>query len=115
MSYSPNENEIKDPDVLSRLEAEVGDALLNDLINLFISETQSLHTQLIDSLASAKNDDATRFAHSIKSGARTYGANALADSAAIVESALRENDVDLANQNMSNLHAMLLATVEQYS
>ncbi|SFB89343.1 Hpt domain-containing protein [Pseudoalteromonas denitrificans] len=65
--------------VVLKLQQDVGETLAKELMQVFIVETNKLVTQLIKAQQQNNIDDVILISHSLKSSARTYGAEILAD------------------------------------
>lgn len=106
---------IKNADILQRLENEVGADVLQQLLIIFIEETTDLFAKLAPLLTVDTSVEATRIAHSIKSGAKSYGADRLAEIAAHIEGLLRDNKCEEVKSCMTDLETVFDATVKQYT
>ncbi len=73
---------------------EDGDALLIDLIEIFLRETSDRLKMLAEGLAAGDAGQAERMAHTLKSSAATLGAESMRIVAQAIESAAHANDLD---------------------
>jgi two-component system phosphorelay protein LuxU len=72
---------------LEQLEKDVGREVLSTLMVVFCNESTKLTEQLL--LCDKLNEDTLRYSHSLKSCARSYGADCLADLAEQLESSVK--------------------------
>lgn len=115
MVYPSEKSPIKDSAVIDRLVNEVGEAIFAELVAVFIEQTDTLFGFFEASLETTDTCEAIRLAHSIKSGARSYGAVRLADFAAAMEANLRDNNREFAKDNLTSFHHLLNSTIKEYS
>lgn len=87
---------------LKRLGGDV--RLLRDLIGFFLEDAPGLLEMLDSSLGSGDLDEAARAAHTLKGSAANFGAEAAVTSAAAVERAARQSDLDRAKELSAELH-----------
>ncbi|MDJ0683950.1 MAG: response regulator [Alphaproteobacteria bacterium] len=96
-------------DILAQLERDAGLAALRRLIAEFLSEAR----EIADALAAPETDDyddRARLSHSLKSSAAAFGATALADAAAQLETAYRVRALDSAQQVAGGLTVLVQKT-----
>ncbi len=74
---------------IQQLKDDVGVDVLAQLMQVFLTESTKLIEQL--SAKSVQQDEIERLAHSLKSCARSYGADQLADIAADIENLAKSN------------------------
>lgn len=72
---------------ISKLANEVGEPLFEQLVEIFLQESQQHFTELSQQINHSDLKEAIRLSHSIKSSAKTYGAEQLAELATLIESA----------------------------
>ena len=76
--------------------------LVQDIINNFVDETNSLDKSLRAAIAAGELDKVERIAHSLKGNARLFGDPELADLAAAIESnPASTSDVQIENLQMA--------------
>jgi HPt (histidine-containing phosphotransfer) domain-containing protein len=79
-----------------KLQNDVGEALAKDLMLVFINETKKLVENLLLAHEQEQSDKIILFSHSLKSSARTYGAETLACLCEKIEAAGKnENPAEL--------------------
>lgn len=110
----PLQQSIKDANTLQQLADEVGEEVLTTLLGLFTSETKSFFEQLLVALNDNSQAEITRLLHSIKSGAKTYGANRLAAIAESMEAMAKAGDTNAIELNMDILRVILGETLSHY-
>lgn len=91
---------------LQQLKNDVGEDVLSQLMQVFSAES----TKLVQQLNEANNDvhQIQKLAHSLKSCARSYGADQVADIAAEIESLAKLNNID------SNLEKLVLTLTKRH-
>jgi two-component system phosphorelay protein LuxU len=82
------------PNTIQQLKDDVGVEVLSKLMQVFLSESTKLVEQL--TMNNVSISELERLAHSLKSCARSYGADQLADIAADIVSKAK-NEPDLSN------------------
>jgi len=83
-------------EIVLKLQNDVGEALAKDLMLVFINETKKLVENLLLAHEQDQIDKIILFSHSLKSSARTYGAETLACLCEQIETAGKnENSVEL--------------------
>ena len=89
-----------DRETFNRLRTELGNdvKLLLRLLTLFLEETPEQTEQARQALASGDVEVVLRVAHTVKGSCHLLGAGALADVAAELEKAARENELDNARE-----------------
>jgi HPt (histidine-containing phosphotransfer) domain-containing protein len=115
IEFTPQNYSVKDLQALKQLEAEVGKEILSTLIDVFLKESQSLCAKLHTTLKERDISETTRLLHSIKSGAKTYGASRLAALSAELEARARANDLNTVEQSIVLLEDTLNATLQGYA
>lgn len=83
-----------------KLQKDVGEALTKELMLVFIDETTKLVENLLAAHKQAQIDKIILFSHSLKSSARTYGAETLA-------CLCEEIEVKSKSNNKSELNMLL--------
>lgn len=88
------------PNTIQQLKDDVGVDVLSQLMQIFLTESTKLVEQL--SAQCVPKTDIERLAHSLKSCARSYGADELADIAADIETQAKNSPelTDLAHKVM---------------
>ena len=74
-----------DPSVYSDLAEAMGADFVEELVTTFLTDAPNMFDELKQALAQDDADGFRRAAHSIKSNAQVFGANALADQARALE------------------------------
>jgi CheY-like chemotaxis protein len=82
--------EVLDTATLERLRGTLGDAGAGELIGTFLAETPKLVSNLAAAVESDDAEELRRAAHTLKSNASTFGATALADVTATLETMAAE-------------------------
>lgn len=93
---------------LKQLEADVGAEVLAQLMAVFCQESEKLTKQIMET--ASLDEEAIRLSHSLKSCARSYGADKLADLATELETAAKEQSARFFEQRIE-LPAIQDATV----
>ena len=93
---------------LKQLEADVGAEVLTQLMTVFCQESAKFTEQIM--ATTSLDEEAVRLSHSLKSCARSYGADELADLATVLEAAAKEQSTRFFEQR-SKLPALQDATV----
>ncbi len=98
-------------DTLKQLKSDVGSEALIQLFGIFEKESARLVQSLCNS--SELMDESERLAHSLKSCAKSYGADELSDIAAQLELAAKENNETDFASNLPNLSTVYVQTMSQ--
>ncbi|WP_169726033.1 Hpt domain-containing protein [Aestuariibacter salexigens] len=114
IDYSPQQYAIKDVDTLQAISNEVGEDVLSTLLDLFLNESATLFEELPLCLQKQDVEACTRLLHSIKSGAKTYGAVRLAALAAELEAAARCSNLADVELHIACLESALRETFAEY-
>jgi HPt (histidine-containing phosphotransfer) domain-containing protein len=77
---------------LARIESEVGKAIFTQLVTVFLKDTEQQLTQL--NTLTIESEDMLRACHSLKSTARSYGAEAMGEMCAMLETLHKEQQFD---------------------
>jgi len=91
---------------------EDGDELLIDLIEIFLREAPERVKMLEDALAANHAPQAERMAHTLKSSAAAFGAEAMRSVAQAMESAAQVNDLDQVRSLIGVLKKEVASTEE---
>jgi len=87
-----------DPAALDTLREIGGDEFLGELVDSFLAEAPSLLGEIRDAMESGNAENARRAAHTLKSNAATFGANALSELCRELEELARTGDVAGADE-----------------
>lgn len=96
---------------LEQLEADVGKEVLAQLFDVFKKEATKLTEQLM--ACTTLDEECIRLSHSLKSCARSYGADQLAALALTLESLAKENDSSFFNERalLVEIHQATMAAL----
>lgn len=99
---------------LKQLEADVGKEVLGQLFNVFRDEATKLTEQLM--ATTSLDDESVRLSHSLKSCARSYGADELAALAETLESLAKNNDSNFFNERalLAELHQATMSAIPNF-
>jgi HPt (histidine-containing phosphotransfer) domain-containing protein len=90
-------------DMIAGLIRSVGPETARDLMRFFLEESRERLHRIEDLAATAEIAELAREAHSLKSAAQTYGADALADMARGLEMACRGEDPEAVARTYESL------------
>ena len=96
---------------LKQLENDVGLDVLNQLMEVFRSESTKLTERLLE--CDELNDDTVRLSHSLKSCSRSYGADTLAELATLLESAAKAQSQEFFSlrESLLELHTKTMLEI----
>ncbi len=100
-----NENNVIDRPTFDELIQMVGDDFIGELIDTFLDDAPQLMNALQSSLANKDVDVFRRSAHSLKSNAASFGANAFSNKARELETLGREEKLDQVGDKLDDLIA----------
>ncbi len=98
-------------EVLETLRADLGDEVLDGLVERFVEEAHARRDGLARQLAEDDLEAVEIGAHALKSAARTLGARGIADAAEAIEAAARARDAQAAGTAFETLKAAIAREV----
>jgi CheY-like chemotaxis protein len=103
-----------DDEAMRRLAADVTEVAVPGMLQLFVDEIAERGRRLSEALETASAEIAADEAHTLKSGAGTFGASRLQRLATDIESACREGDAAAAEELGGRLREALAETLAAY-
>ncbi|MFY8350784.1 Hpt domain-containing protein [Pseudoalteromonas sp. SSM20] len=96
---------------IKQLEADVGKEVLAQLFAVFAKEATKLTEQLL--ACTSLDEECIRLSHSLKSCARSYGADQLGALAETLETLAKNNDASFFNERalLSEIHQATMAAL----
>ena len=104
---------VLDHNVLARMQAELGDddpAIVADLIDLFLTDTPSMLTELRRAMVDRAADTLQRIAHTLKSSSASLGAKPLAARCGALEVLARERRLDEVGTHLEQIEVAYAQT-----
>jgi len=95
-----------DRSIFDGLRDSVGDDFIGELVSTFDEEAPLMIENMRKALSAQDTDVFRREAHSMKTNAATFGANALAELAKKLEYLARENQLDQVGRQLEELESM---------
>ena len=90
--------EIIDRSVIASLSESVGEDFVGELIETFVEEAPGMFAEMRQALSAGDADGFRRAAHSLKTNAKTFGANGLAEKAMELEYMARKEVLEVGER-----------------
>jgi signal transduction histidine kinase/CheY-like chemotaxis protein/HPt (histidine-containing phosphotransfer) domain-containing protein len=90
-------------DALARLRSEIGDAIFDEVLAVYLQETPGKVARIVESAAAGELAQVASVAHGLKSTSGTLGADALVEVADRIESHARANRLDETRAHVASL------------